>query len=199
MKAWIAVSTLLLCGACSSTDKDLKPCPPKGIGVEDYNGVSAADQLAKALEYNCSEPQICPDLRGQAVGFGIDPNAAPGQIAFILTNCSNNAKLEITKVEVWGDSRCFFTNVTDADIQPGRSANPRETIGVKTDYFPTAVGEDHGQLRVYSNAQNFPVLKLPLAQPVHTRFALALPAVSSYWPGTHVAHAVQLGALSAVL
>ena len=44
-----------------------------------------------------------------------------------------------------------------------------------------------------------PLLKSPVEQLVHTRSALAVPAVATYWPALHTVHALHVLALFAVL
>ncbi|MCC6746247.1 MAG: hypothetical protein IT371_01225 [Deltaproteobacteria bacterium] len=146
----------LAAGACSS-DPEKKKCPPKGIGVEAFEGVSATDQVAKYKEYDCAEPQICPDVGGRNVRYPVDPAEAPGEVSFLLTNCATSGpKLEISKVVVYGDDRCFYTEgeVAEKAVDPGKDSV------VRVSYKPTAPGKDDVELHVKSNAKNFPDFKL---------------------------------------
>lgn len=165
---WIvSLALLALLLACSDEDSK-KPCPPKGIGVEEFEGVSAGDQLLNYQNYACSEPQICPDLVTAAIApyYVIDESAAPAQASVGLTNCSTgNKKLVIEQVVLVGDKECAFTcpcrrdksapcarcqvSIEKSEIEPG------ETISISIEYKPTKARLDGAAFHVYSNAQNF--------------------------------------------
>ncbi|MFH1131385.1 MAG: hypothetical protein V1754_08625 [Pseudomonadota bacterium] len=142
--------------ACS---KDLLPCPPKGIGVEDHAATTPEDQVLGYATYNCAEPQICPDQGSPFVPYYVvDENAPPAPVNLSLTNCSTgNATLEIDKIVVYGDKNCSFSEAT---IEK-KTVAPGETVFVKTDYKPKKPGPDHAAFRIFSNAQNFETLITP--------------------------------------
>ena len=160
---------LLIVGACSDNGGDTKlPCPPKGIGIEEFQGISIAEQFRDSQQFACSEPQLCPDLDAAFPGGPL-----PAQVSVGLKNCSTgNNKLVIEKVSFLGDERCSYTcaarqadpkakcqvAVEKSEVDPG------ETISIMMIYDPQSDGEDHAQFRVFSNAQNFPSespLKIP--------------------------------------
>lgn len=146
---------------CSDGEGEAKrACPPQGIGVAEFEGKSAAQQVLEYKQYNCAQPQICPDIGSPtAWTYGIVANCkdtgtcpGPSQINLNLTNCSTGKQaLVIEKVAIYGDERCSFQ---EAEIEKKEVA-PGEIVALKTDWLPTNVGEDHAQFRIQSNAQNF--------------------------------------------
>ncbi|MBK8482498.1 MAG: hypothetical protein IPL40_15260 [Proteobacteria bacterium] len=164
MERWIMVvggCVLAALGACSDGAGDAKrACPPQGIGVAEFEGRSPAQQVLEYKQYNCAQPQICPDIGNPtAWTYGVIPNCkdtgncpGPSQINLNLTNCSTGKQtLVIEKVQIYGDERCSFQ---EAAIEKKELA-PGEIIAIKTDWAPASVGEDHAQFRIHSNAQNF--------------------------------------------
>jgi hypothetical protein len=178
--------SILLCG-CPDED-GLLPCPPKGIGVEPlqtdvgigpgecagglcYTGRESCGnhpdlcrQIREYARYACSTPQVCPDVgpgaEAQSFLYDLTSESAARVVSVLLTNCSTgNQDLVIDRVEIFGDARCSFTEVSDADIGK-KVVAPGETTAIRTSYRPLTVGEDHAELRVYSNADNFPELRL---------------------------------------
>jgi hypothetical protein len=160
MRRSLGVLTLGICLAlvagCSGDDGDggpSKPCPAKGIGV---------GEIGDWENYNCSEPQICPDKGWVAVfDYPVDPANPKRALSVILTNCSKGQqKLVIEKVVVKGDDRCYMSEaeVEDKEILPG-SLNARF---VRVTWKPEAAGRDDAALEIHSNAKNFPVLEIPL-------------------------------------
>jgi hypothetical protein len=149
-----------------------KPCPEKGLGVESSSGkscssvvdpkdpdvIDCANQMTHYKDYACSEPQICPDQGVVSIPEFVI-GSPPESVVFAITNCSTGTrKLRIAKVELEGDPRCSFKldPQTPSEIAPGQSAT------VKADYEPKSEGEDHAAIVVYSDAQNFPGMMLPL-------------------------------------
>jgi hypothetical protein len=148
------------------------PCPEEGLGVKSSSGTSCssvvdpndpdvidcANQMTNYKDYACSEPQICPDQGVVSIpGFVLGSSAQ--SVTFTITNCSTGTrKLRVARVDLEGDPRCSFQldPNTPAEIAPGESAT------VKADYAPQVEGEDHAAIVVYSDAQNFPGLMLPL-------------------------------------
>jgi len=152
--------------ACDPNSKEKCPppgtaCPPKGIGVAEHDGYTVQAQIAYWKNFKCETPQICPDIGGRAGHFFIGQGSAPGELTFNITNCSTgNKKLVISGVTLLGDSRCYFTKVTDSDIQPTKEVAPGESTIIRTTYDPKKAGEDHAGLRVASNAENYANLDL---------------------------------------
>ena len=152
-----------------------KPCPPGGLGVTAASGKSCssiidpndpdikdcAGQMTSYKDYACSEPQICPDVGVHALP-SFEIGSTPLNVSFVITNCSTgNKKLRVATVEMEGDKRCFFgfnaaSAISATEIAPG------DTALIQATYAPTAEGEDHAAISVYSNAQNFPGLMLML-------------------------------------
>jgi hypothetical protein len=166
--------------ACEEEQK--KACPAQGLGVvselsgkscegildpTDPDVLNCQEQMQKYTEYDCTEVQVCPDHGAHQIPrFVFSPKTAPESLAFTLTNCSvGNTDLNVEKVEVYGDPSCHFKFDATKDVQyatdnPG--AKTGETIFVQARYDPAKLGQDHAQLRVYTNAVNFPVLRLPI-------------------------------------
>ena len=110
-----------------------------------------------------------PDIGGRAARFVVVPGAEAGELSFLLTNCSTGGeKLVIEKIGVYGDNRCYFADVTSSDIRSQSQRDtasateilPGETSVVRTTYNPKQPGEDFAEIRVTSNAENFPTLRL---------------------------------------
>ena len=129
-------------GACSGDDNDGKPCPENGIG---------ADEIENWEQYNCTQPQICPDIGWVAViGYPVSPDSPKRQMAVQLTNCSKgNTKLIIEKVVLKGNSRCYMSEpqIEDREIDPGDGNG--KTIAVT--WKPEKVGRDDAALFIHSN------------------------------------------------
>lgn len=188
MGRWTAVLGLsvALCG-CPDED-DRLPCPPGGIGVEPlltdigggpgectgglcYSGRDSCGnhpdlcrQIKEYALYACSSPQICPDVgpgaEAQSFLYDLASESKARLVSVLLTNCSTGDQdLVIDRAEIFGDARCSFTEVGDVDIG-NKVVAPGETTAIRTSYRPLAPGEDHAELRVYSNAANFPELRL---------------------------------------
>lgn len=136
-----------------------KPCPPKGIGVAAFQGATKAQQVTNWKDYKCSQPQICPDVGAADVPlYIIDPKAAAHATSLVLTNCSTgNAKLTVSKVVMYGDAKCAFG---EPQIDQ-KVVDPNGTAVIQATWKPKKAGEHHAAFWVYSNAQNFPVLKIP--------------------------------------
>lgn len=156
----------LLVGGCSGDDGEkLLPCPEGGLTLQEH--------VENAAQYNCQEPQICPDQGSMAMptgGYVIDTTAPPWSSNNVITNCSKGGKpLVITKIFVRGDARCAFTEpqIEATEIDPGMET------AVKIDWKPAAAGEDHAALVIVSNAQNFPELVLPACSTAYTESPVA--------------------------
>ena len=176
---------LLLLGACSD-DNEKKACPTGGLGVtapsgkkcnsilnpSDPNLLDCQQQVEDYKKYDCKEPQVCFDTNFQSAwGFVISQSASAYSMSFILTNCSSGTeKLVISKVEVLGNSRCYFDfkmnctaddagQVGTCDVEKMEIA-PGESGLIRARYFPEKSGEDDAILRVHTNAENFPQLDL---------------------------------------
>jgi hypothetical protein len=172
----ISLALLLVAPGCADDSK--KACPEGGLGITTSDGTLCSgildplsekvaecqEQMREYVDYDCAEPQICPDHGAHQIPFYIlAPSTAPEELTFTLTNCSTGGKpLVIEKVEITGDPRCHFTFNPETDIQPSLEIKPGETGFIRAVYDPQALGEDHGQIRIYSNAQNFPLLVLPI-------------------------------------
>jgi hypothetical protein len=136
------------------------------------------DQVANFERYACARPQICPDMDVQTIRHDISTGARVMHV--LLTNCSTgNQDLRIDKVEVYGDDRCSFSNVTASDISPKLVA-PGEAAAVRITYDPGATGEDHAVLTVHSNAQNS--ARLPLRLCALAIGSSTTPPDSGAWP-----------------
>lgn len=158
----IVVLSVALCGCNDSNEqKDFrsKPCPTGGLAAPGTTQQEQQEQIENYQKYACDQPQICPDEGSPFAPFYvIDPKAAPATVNLGLTNCSTGQKkLLIDKIVIAGDQRCFFTEA----IVEKQTIDPGETVIVKVDYKPTALGEDHGQFQIHSNAENHAVLKVP--------------------------------------
>jgi hypothetical protein len=166
----ILVAGLLVWGtaSCSDSTAELRPCPPKGIGVEDYGGYTVSEQITEYQQYDCQQPHICPDdvIALYQPEYLIDVDGVPAQSTIGLTNCSTgNQKLVIDRAILVGDSRCSFTCQCRRDKQEPcdrcqvsiqkSEVDPGETISVMIEYQPTSPGADHAAFHIYSNAQNF--------------------------------------------
>ena len=134
------------------------PCPAKGIGAEDIPGATKQQQVANYTHYQCTSPQICP-LKNPVV---LDPvvvssTSSPAFSGF--TNCSvGSTAVNISKLVVYGDSRCSFSEplLSNQKIQPG------DMSFVLLNYQPHETGEDHAEVRLTSDAQNFPISAVAL-------------------------------------
>jgi hypothetical protein len=184
--------------SCSCSD-DRLPCPPKGIGVEHVGfqlpwqtspgecsgavcwtsglygcteGTDVCAQIANYKQFACGAPQACPDVGGkdaQFIPYRLDASSAGETAMFLVTNCSTgDTDLEISGVTIYGDERCSFSNVSDSDIGK-KTLRPGETTAIRTTYTPRTVGEDHAELRVLTNAQNFPELRLRVCGAAQSR------------------------------
>lgn len=167
-----ALAALLLAG-CSDDQK--KACPTGGLGVTAPSGkkcnelldptdpdlLDCQSQIENYSDYDCKTPQVCFDTNFQpGWGFIISQSAAAYRMAFILTNCSTGGdKLVIQKVEVLGNSRCYFDFDMDLDVEK-LELGPGESGLIAARYFPKQAGEDDAILRVHTNAENFPQLDL---------------------------------------
>ncbi len=145
--------SLMTVGACSGDDGGGKPCPKAGIG---------AGEMGNWQDYNCSEPQICPDIGWVAIeGYPVNPANPAREMVVVLTNCSKGStKLEIQKVVLVGDSRCSMTEpeIEERKIDPG----PDNGRFIRVKWKPKALGRDDAALMIYTNAQNMPVLEVPI-------------------------------------
>jgi len=183
--------SLALAGCSSRASDPPLPCPPKGIGVEHTNllrtdlavepctwectfwsegrfacheGSNICEQIADYKRFACTAPQICPDVGGKDAQFvRTRAGASTGvEVSFLLTNCSTGASdLHLSGVTVYGDERCSFSDVTDADIAE-KTVPPGGTTVIRTVYKPLSAGADYAELRVTSDAQNFPELRLTI-------------------------------------
>jgi hypothetical protein len=82
--------------------------------------------------------------------------------SFILINCSTGEqRLVIDSVQITGDSRCYYHFDPDQDLER-RVLEPGGSTFLTVRYEPEALGEDHAQIRIHSNAQNFPTLIIPI-------------------------------------
>ena len=139
--------------ACSGDDGGGKPCPKAGIG---------ANEIANWQDYDCSQPQICPGIGWVAVeGYPVNPANPAREMVVVLTNCSKGStKLEIQKVVLLGDSRCTMTEpeIEERKIDPG----PDNGRFVRVKWKPEALGRDDAALMIYTNAQNKPILEVPI-------------------------------------
>jgi hypothetical protein len=172
----LLMSTALFWSACEE-EKKLQPCPAQGLGVVSASGKTCSeikdpldedlsdcqDQMENFMDYDCAEPQICPDHGAHQMPYHVLKPSGPGEtLSFALTNCTTgNDKLILDKVELTGDERCSFvfnktTDVQDYEIPAG------ETRAIQLVYKPKSLGEDHVHLRITANAQNFPDLVLPI-------------------------------------
>lgn len=160
-------------GACDDASAEsLKPCPPKGLGVETASGTSCKnylpsadwkeceDQLLNSQTYDCSAAQICP-----SASMRVAPAATAGgagvPLSFLLVNGSRSATLTISKIEITGDTRCSFEFDKQRDLER-ETLEPGKSAALRVIYKPTYTGQDHAHLRVHSNAENFPTLILPV-------------------------------------
>ncbi len=169
--AILAVFTLAVCG----NDDSKSTCPAKGIGVQSKSGTACStasaepnsevgkdcrDQVENYKTYDCTEPQICVDQGKRVVpGFVVDAMATGQEVAFIITNCSTgNKSLNISKLVIAGDSRCNFKEpeIESKEIKPGQS------VTVRSVYFPKVVGDDQAALHIFSDAQNYKDLVIPM-------------------------------------
>jgi hypothetical protein len=169
---------LVLAGCSSETEK--KPCPAKGIGVAAASGQSCRDaassptsadykdcldQVENYKNYSCEEPQICPD-RGKVIRlYTLSGTAAGEEVSFVLTNCSTGTQaLNVTKMIVYGDTRCSFSDAEYGDAGTGSSspneAAPGESIAIRTIYKPKTVGQDFAAISITANAKNFSPLSI---------------------------------------
>jgi len=175
----LVLSSSLLCLSGCGSEVEKLICPAKGLGVETPGGRSCStikdssdpdlkicqDQLKEYKKYGCDQPQICPDVGSRRItDFEVGKTSAGETISFVLTNCSTgNQSLIINKVVITGDDRCFFQKFNKStDIQPSLEILPGENSTIITVYKPTVKGEDHAHIRVFSNAQNFNPLVLPV-------------------------------------
>jgi hypothetical protein len=164
-----------LLGACSD-DSDKKACPSSGLGaVSEVSGKSCKglqdptdpdlqdcqQQMENAKQYDCKEPQICFDRTVErALNFIIAKEAPEYSLSFILSNCSTgNQKLVISSVEVLGNQSCHFSFDITKDLQK-QEVSPGDQTLIQVRYLPTKPSQDHLVLKVTSNAQNFPELRL---------------------------------------
>lgn len=149
----LALGLALVAGCSGDDGESLLPCPAKGIG---------GAELGDWEKYNCQEPQICPD-RGwiSVLDYPVDPANPKRAMSVILTNCSKGQKkLVIEKVVLKGDDRCYMSEpeVEDKEILPG-GLNSRF---IRVTWKPEQAGRDDAALFIHSNAQNFPILEVPL-------------------------------------
>lgn len=138
---------------------NLRSCPSRGIGVADDGGYSRIEQLTNWRRFDCRTPQICPGRNEIALdAVKLDANGKV-DVSLALTNCSvGKQALAITQVIVYGDSRCHFSEATYSkdSVAPGAQTAVHLTL------TPKAVGEDQASIVIYSNARNFPGLRVPL-------------------------------------
>ncbi len=172
----LALAALALAG-CGEDKPPLLTCPAKGIGVQAANGTSCSNaiaidpksaaaqdclnQIQKSKEYDCTEPQICPDQGKLRYSDSIDPAAPPFTMTLTLTNCTGGPgkrNLVISGLAVAGDSRCSFK---EPEVE-SREVKPGESIFVRLLYKAPAVGEDHAALHIISDAQNYKRLVIPI-------------------------------------
>lgn len=162
---------------CTSGDDDRAPCPAGGIGVASADGTKCQSvldpdsaalrecrrQVERFQEYACERAQICPDVGDYRIPFHtFRPGGSGESFSFALTNCSTGSEdLTISKVELAGDPRCAFRFRTADDLS-ARRIRPGETAVLRVVYRPPGPGEDHAHLRIFSNAQNFRPLVLPI-------------------------------------
>lgn len=195
----LAVLALALAlAACEEEQK--KPCPAQGLGVvselsgktcegildpTDDDVLNCQEQMRDYTQYDCTELQVCPDHGAHQIPAFVHSEAQiPESLSFTLTNCSvGNGDLKVEKVELYGDPSCHFKfdptkDVTYATETP--SAKTGETIFIRAVYDPQKLGQDHAQLRVYTNSVNFPVLRLPICARAVAQFQ---PGMDSGPPG----------------
>jgi hypothetical protein len=175
MRVYLTISLALALGACSD-DIDKKACPAAGLGAaSELSGKSCKglqdptdsdlqdcqQQMENYKQYDCKEPQICFDRTvDRALNFVIAKEAPESSLSFILTNCSTgNQKLVISSVEVLGNQSCHFKFDITTDVQK-QEVSPGDQTLIQVRYLPTKPSEDHVVLKVSSNAQNFPELRL---------------------------------------
>jgi len=177
-----------------------KPCPPKGLGVEtaggrpcssitDVNDPDLDDclgQMSNYRDYDCSEPQICPDTGYVAIPEQVI-GAAGREVTITLTNCSTGGKtLTIARTEMEGDPRCSFAYDPQKDLSV-TAVGPGQSATLRAVYAPLAEGEDHAGLGIYSNAQNFPGLLVYVCGRAVKAATGSAPALTCSDPGGQVA------------
>lgn len=180
--AILILCALVLGSGCGDDNDNLKPCPPKGLGVESASGTSCGsfspnikpgdkgyaayedcqDQITHWDEYACRQPQIATDQTGWWMPRWLIDDIGTN-LSFPIFNYSTGRQdLVVSKVEFTGDKRCSFTydhknGMDKTVIEPGKDGAFLLAL-----YKPTKPGEDHGHIRIHSNAQNFPVFVIPV-------------------------------------
>ena len=172
---WIAIlGSESRCSNSNDGDNEKKQCPASGIGVKSTSGVScreAGEDITSAAwkdcqnqwenykNYDCAKPQICSDLTHVVLYHPIDEKAPRENVPFIITNCSaGQEKLIIQKIELFGNSRCSFSEPELGEAESGQLANeimPGKYVALRTTYNPKTPGEDHIMIRITSNAANY--------------------------------------------
>ena len=165
----VLLGVLVLIGACTG-ESSLKPCPPKGLGVESSDGVpcgtgstyaDCSDQLHNHEDYDCRAAQIVPNRGWLRLDDYIPAPNVPADLAVALTNGASVGDLVITRVTIHGDARCSFSYEEERDLER-KAIPPGESAALRVRYRPETPGEDYAKIRIISNAQNYPSLDLPI-------------------------------------
>jgi hypothetical protein len=208
------VLALLVVGGCKEEGR--RPCPAQGLGVQAASGMlcskveqdDVADiedcrhQLEHFDAYDCQAPQMVPHqgwLTAESTvtsppGIpGGSPEHIPVGLSLLLTNGSvGDQDLVLGEVTIFGDPRCAFVH----DPQKGLDRTtipPGETAVLGLVYRPTEGGEDHGLLRVRSNAANLDPLDVLICGRAMWTFAPGLDSGPPWTPDAGASGAGGMG------
>jgi hypothetical protein len=154
----LSVGLLAGCGSKSSCKKELGALGPE---VPCQNASTADDAGAVGTPQCFVQAQVCPGKGG--FPFCERPVGESFRDSVELTNTGESV-LTIYSVVARGDTACAFIDpeLRDPDGGVPLNINPQETILFSFRYAPPNEGRFNALVEFTSNAENFPVLRIPL-------------------------------------
>jgi hypothetical protein len=154
----LCVGLLAGCGSKSSCKKELGSIGPE---VPCQNATTADDAGAVGTPQCFVQSQICPGKGG--FPFCERPLGTSWRDSVEITNTGESV-LTIDSVVARGDTSCAFVDpeLRDPDGGVPLNINPQETILFSFRFSPPSTGRFNALVEFTSNAENFPVLRIPM-------------------------------------
>jgi len=164
MRSWYALLSVVFvvlvsgCGNRSNCKKSLEGLSPT---TPCMNLVQAEDGGAVGTPQCFEQPQICPGKGG--FPFCERPVGQTFRDSLEIQNVGEK-DLVITSIIARGNEGCAFVDpeLRDPDAGVPLTVKPQETVLFSFRFSPPAVGRYNALLEIKSNAENYPVLKVPL-------------------------------------
>ena len=154
----LCVGLLAGCGGNSSCKKELGELGP---AAPCQNAATATDAGAVGTPQCFVQPEVCPGKGG--FPFCERPVGQSFRDSVEIQNTGESV-LTIYSVVARGDTSCAFVDpeLRDPDGGVPLNLNPQETILFSFRYAPPSTGRFNALVEFTSNAENFPVLRIPL-------------------------------------